>query len=94
MNNKNSNILNHYRELASKSKFGVKKRVENVIALYNSRTLYNIKTIKNVLDKLTADKRKEVDIGIKKYNEVIDKYKDAEPLPERRKRLIKEKKRE
>jgi hypothetical protein len=91
MNNKNSIILNHYRELASKSKFGVKKRVENAIALYNSRTLYNIKTVKNVLDKLTADKRKDVDIGIKKYNEVVDKYKDAEPLPVRRKRAIKEK---
>ena len=84
-------ILNNYKDLAGRSKLGVKKRVDNIIDLYNDRKIYNFKTVKAVLDKLTGSTRKVVDVGIKQYNEVLNKYKEAEPLPVRRKRVKEEK---
>ena len=82
--------FNKYKDLASASKFGVKKRVNNIINLYSERKIYNIKTALNLLNELT-DKRKNVDLGVQRYNEVIETHKKAEPLNLRHKRLRKEK---
>ena len=90
-NKKSIEILNNYKDLAKASKFGVNKRVNNIIDLYSARKIYNIKTAKTLLDQLTDKKKKNVDIGIKKYNEVFDRYQKAEPLNVRHKRLRQEK---
>ena len=50
--------FNKYKDLATASKFGVKKRVNNIINLYSERKIYNIKTALNLLNQLT-DKRKK-----------------------------------
>ena len=83
--------FNKYKDLASASKFGVKKRVNNIINLYSERKIYNIKTALNLLNQLTDKRKKNVDIGVQRYNEVIEKHKKAEPLNLRHKRLRKEK---
>jgi hypothetical protein len=83
--------LNNYKDLARASKFGVNKRVNNIIDLYNSRKIYNIKTAETLLDQLTDKKRKNVDLGIKRYNEVFERFQKAEPLNVRHKRLRQEK---
>jgi hypothetical protein len=73
-------LFKQYKDLASASKFGVKKRVINIIDLYNERKIYNVKTATSLLNQLTDKKRKNVDVGIKRYNEVLDKFQNAEPL--------------
>ena len=83
--------FNNYRDLASASKFGVKKRVNNIINLYNERKIYNVKTALNLLNQLTDKKKKNVDIGIKRYNEALQKFQNAEPLDARRQRIRQEK---
>ena len=64
-------LFNKYRDLASASKFGVKKRVNKIIDLYNERKIYNVKTATSLLNQLTDKKKKNVDVGIKRYNEVV-----------------------
>ena len=46
--------------------------------MYNERKIYNVKTATTLLNQLTDKKKKNVDQGIKKYNEVLEK------VPERR----------
>ena len=74
------------------TEFGNKKRVNNIIDLYNNRKIYNVKTAIGILDKLIDTKKKSVrDSGIKLYNESIAKYQNAEPLSVRRSRIKTEK---
>jgi hypothetical protein len=89
---KNSIVnFNNYKDLASASKFGVKQRVNTIINLYNDRKIYNVKTALNLLNQLTDKKKKNVDIGIKRYNEALQKFQNAEPLNARHQRIRKEK---
>jgi hypothetical protein len=83
--------FNNYKALASASKFGVKKRVNTIINLYNDRKIYNVKTALNLLNQLTDKKKKNVDIGIKRYNEALQKFQNAEPLNARHQRIRQEK---
>ena len=82
--------FNNYRDLASTSKFGVKKRVNTIIDLYNERKIYNAKTALNLLNQLTDKKKKNVDIGIKRYNEALQKFQNAEALNARHQRIRQE----
>ena len=84
---KSIEIFNDYKDLARASKFGVKRRVDNIIDLYNARKIYNIKTAKTLLEQLTDKRKKNVDIGINRYNEVFERFQKAEPLNVRQKRL-------
>lgn len=69
----------------------VKKRVNTIINLYNDRKIYNVKTALNLLNQLTDKKKKNVDIGIKRYNEALHKFQNAEPLNARHQRIRQEK---
>ena len=59
--------------------------------MYNERKIYNVKTATSLLNQLTDKKKKNVDVGIKRYNEVLEKFQNAEPLNVRHKRIRQEK---
>ena len=91
MPKKTLDFFNQYRDLASASKFGVRKRVNNIINLYMERKIYNVKTATSLLSLLTDKTKKNVDLGIKRYNEVLEKFQNTEPLNARRQRVKQEK---
>ena len=84
----NLKFLEAYRSIA---KSDVKDKVNDIIQLYTIRKISNIQTARNVLDKLTASNKNTVKAGIRIYDKTVEKYKEAEPLPVKRKRIEEEK---
>jgi hypothetical protein len=60
MPRKNLNNLDYYTNFVKGTKFGNKKRVNNIIDLYNNRKIYNVKTAIGILEKLIDTKKKKV----------------------------------
>ena len=86
---KNIEILEKYKTVY-KRKF--KNEISNLIDVYKERKVFNVKTVKKVLDKMTnASDKKGVASGLTEYDKLYDKYKEAEPVPVKRKRVKEEK---
>jgi hypothetical protein len=84
----NIKFLQAYKAIA---KNDVKDKVNDLIRLYTIRKISNIQTVRHVLDKLTASNKNTVKAGVRLYDKTVEKYKDAEPLPVKRKRIENEK---
>ena len=81
---KNLIILEDYKSVY-KRKF--KDEINNLIKLYQDRKVFNVKTVKSVLDKLTDKNNKKSNaLGLEEYNKLYGKYKDEDPFPLKRKR--------
>ena len=81
---RNLNLLQDYKTVY-KRKF--KDEINNLIKFYEDRKVFNVRTVKTVLDKLTdKDNKKRVTLGIQEYNKLFEKYKDADPFPLKRKK--------
>ena len=75
---RNLNLLQDYKTVY-KRKF--KNEINNLINLYEDRKVFNVKTVRNVLDKLTdKDNKKTIALGLQAYNKLFEKYKDADPF--------------
>ncbi len=84
----NVTFLNGYKLIAKRD---VKQKVEKIIGLYEARKISNITTARNLLDKLTATNKNTIKSGLKLYDKTVEKYENAEPLPDKRKRVQEEK---
>jgi len=85
---RNIKLLEDYKTVY-KRRF--KNEINNLIQFYESRKAYNVRTVKNVLDKLTdRDNKKNIALGLSEYQKLYEKYKDAEPVPIKIKRLREE----
>jgi len=81
---KNLRLLEDYKTVY-KRKF--KDEINNLIKLYEDRKVFNVKTVRNVLDKLTdKNNKKSVNLGFEEYNKLYEKYKDADPFSLKRKK--------
>jgi hypothetical protein len=81
-------FLNAYKLIAKRD---VKQKVEKIVGLYEARRISNVATAKNLLDKLTATNKNTIKSGLKLYDKAVAKYENAEPLPDKRKRVQEEK---
>ena len=70
---RNLNILQDYKTVY-KRKF--KDEINNLIKFYEDRKVFNVRTVKNVLDKL-ADKynKKTIALGLQEYNKLFENIK-------------------
>ena len=65
---KNLRILEDYKSVY-KRKF--KDEINNLIKLYEDRKVFNVKTVKSVLDKLTdRNNKKAIALGFEEYNQI------------------------
>ena len=70
---RNLNILQDYKTVY-KRKF--KDEINNLIKFYEDRKVFNVRTVKTVLDKLTdKDNKKRVTLGIQEYNKLFENIK-------------------
>ena len=67
--NKNVKFLNGYKLIAKRE---VEDKVSKIIKLYTERKIKNIKTAKNILDKLTATHKNTIKSGIKSYDKLVE----------------------